>query len=147
MNDEKKQALETLTNATGALNDLEKAFWILMGGANLGGLLTESEPVTSSSGVVTIDASGTSNYYTLTLTENVTGWSFSNLPEAGKYTDITVEIIQNASSSKTCVSPATAGRTAGFSWSVSGVLSSRETLGIRLFSDGTRYLYPSGVLA
>lgn len=103
--------------------------------------------ISSSSGVVTIDVMGDYTSHTLTLTENVTSWSFTNLPASGKFRDHFVRITQHASSAKTVVSPATSGKTAGGTWTVSSTVSSEEVLGIRVFSDGTKELYPSGVLA
>lgn len=100
----------------------------------------------SSAGVVTIDLSAATEVYTLTLTENVTSWAFQNAPAAGYVSEVSVDIVQHASSAKTCVSPASAGRTAGgTAWSVSSTLSSRETLGLRIDSAGTVTLFPSGV--
>lgn len=103
------------------------------------------QTLTSSSGVVTISVSSDYVAYTLTLTENVTSWSFTNLPASGKFKDIFVKIVQHASSAKTVVSPASTSKTAGGAWTVSSTVSSEEVLGIRVFSDGTKELYPSGV--
>lgn len=103
--------------------------------------------LSSSSGVVTIDCAADTDLYDLTLTENITSWSFTNLPAAGTYRDIQVRITQHASSAKTVVSPATAGRTAGGVYVASTALSSIELLTIRVFSDGTKHLFPSGVFA
>lgn len=101
----------------------------------------------SSAGVVTIDCSAAVEVYTLTLTENVTSWSFTNPPAEGYVSEVSVDIEQHASSAKTCASPASAGRTAGdTAWSVSSTLSSRETLGLRIDSAGTVTLFPSGVM-
>lgn len=101
----------------------------------------------SSAGVVTVDLSAEVEVYTLTLTENVTSWSFTNQPAAGYVSEVSVDIVQHASSAKTCASPASAGRTAGgTTWSVSSTLSSRETLGLRIDSAGTVTLFPSGVM-
>lgn len=102
--------------------------------------------LSSASGVVAIDASAAGDHYTLTLTENVTSWSFTNLPAAGTYRDIFVHLVQDATTARTVVSPATAGRTAGGAWVASSTLSSRETLGLRIFSTGTVHLFPSGVM-
>lgn len=102
--------------------------------------------LSSSSGVVTIDASAAGDHYTLTLTENVTSWSFTSLPAANTYRDVFVHLVQHSGAAKTVASPATSGRTAGGAWVASTTLSSRETLGLRIFSDGTVSLFPSGVM-
>src|SRR6185312_12496529 len=50
-------------------------------------------------------------------TANVTSWVFNNLPAAGTVAEIRIKIIQAASGGPyTCVSPATAGNTAGGAW-------------------------------
>lgn len=99
-----------------------------------------------SSGVVTVDLSSGTEVYELTLSENVTSWTFNNPPASGYVAEIRIDVIQHASAAKTCVSPATAG-TAGGAWTVSSALSSRESLGIAVNSAGARQLYPSGVLS
>lgn len=99
----------------------------------------------SESGVLTIDASSSTTLHTLSLTENITSWTFTGLPASGQYRDIEVQITQHASAAKTCVSPATSTCTAGGSWTQSATLGAVEVLGIRVFSDGTRHLFPSGV--
>jgi hypothetical protein len=71
---------------------------------------------------------------------------FSNPPASGSVAEIRVNLTQHASSAKTCVSPATAG-TAGGAWVVSPVLGSKEALGIAIRSDGSRTLFPSGLLS
>ncbi|MFZ5697778.1 MAG: hypothetical protein ACOY9J_03495 [Pseudomonadota bacterium] len=109
---------------------------------NGAGLVTA---VTSAAGVITIDCSSQSRLRTITLTENVTSWSFTNLPAAGAFVDVSVRITQHASSAKTVVSPATSGRTAGGAWTQSETLGDIETLGLRVYSDGTVDLFPSGV--
>lgn len=107
--------------------------------------MSSTGTLSSSSGVVTIDVSAATDRYAMTLTENVTSWVFNNLPASGTFRDIAVQITQHASSAKTVVSPATSGRTAGGAWAQSAVLSSIETLVLRVHSDGTVTLYPSGV--
>lgn len=113
---------------------------------NLVDIAMGTTTVASAAGVVTIDTAALTNHYQLTLTENVTSWVFNTLPAAGYYRDIYVHLIQDAATARTVVSPATAGRTAGGTWVVSSVLSSRESLGLRIFSDGTVHLFPSGVM-
>lgn len=124
---------DSATDASGFADDAE------------GYAVPSTQTITSAAGVVTIDVMGTYTSHSLTLTENVTSWSFTNLPASGKFRDHFVKIIQHASSAKTVTSPATSGRTAGGTWTVSSTVSSQEVLGIRVFSDGTKELYPSGV--
>lgn len=103
--------------------------------------------VTSSAGVLTIDCSSANRLRTITLTENITSWSFTNLPAAGAFVDISIRITQHASSAKTVVSPASTARTAGGAWTQSATVGAIETLGLRIYSDGTVDLFPSGVFA
>lgn len=107
--------------------------------------IPSTQTLTSSSGVVTVNVMSDYSSYSLTLTENVTSWSFTNLPTTGRYKDIFIKVVQHASSAKTVVSPASSSKTAGGAWTAETNLSSEEVLGIRVFSDGTRELYPSGV--
>lgn len=104
-------------------------------------------PVSSAAGVITLDLSLPVNLYTLALTEDVSSWVISNPPAAGEFRDVFVRVTQHASSAKTVESPASSGKTAGGTWTVSSTLSSVETLGLRVFSDGAVELYPSGVFA
>lgn len=104
-------------------------------------------PLTSSSGVVTIDVSADVDEYDFPLTENVTSWVFNNLPAANTVRVIQVRDTQHASAAKTVVSPASASRTAGGAWVQSPVLSATERLTIIVYPDGTRDLLPSGVYA
>lgn len=105
----------------------------------------KSVALTSVAGVVTIDVSATEDHYTLALTENVTSWVFTNLPAAGYYRDLFVRVTQHASAAKTVASPASAGSTAGGTWTMSTTVSAKETLGLRVWSDGAVTLYPGGV--
>lgn len=114
-------------------------------GAPGSSLTRPTASVSSSSGVVTIDLSQSTEVYTLALTENVTSWVFSNLPASGLIAEIRIDVTQHASAAKTCVSPATAG-TAGGAWTVSATLSSKESLGLAIDHSGNRQLYPSGLL-
>ena len=69
------------------------------------GISEEAVTVTQSSGTVTIDlAQG--NFFEFTLTENVTGWTFSNLATSGTASSWIIKITQHASSAKTIAYPA-----------------------------------------
>lgn len=105
----------------------------------------KTSTLTSSAGVVAIDLSTLNSRYDLTLTENVTSWTFTNVPASGTFKEIIVTIIQHASAAKTVASPATTGRTAGgIAWVADTTLSSREALVLHCFSDSTRTLFPTG---
>ena len=69
------------------------------------GISEEAVTVTQSSGTVTLDlAQG--NFFEFTLTENVTGWTFSNLASSGTASSWIIKITQHASSAKTVAYPA-----------------------------------------
>ena len=68
------------------------------------GISEEAVTVTQSSGTVTLDlAQG--NFFEFTLTENVTGWTFSNLASSGTASSWIIKITQHASSAKTVAYP------------------------------------------
>ena len=69
------------------------------------GVSEEAVTVTQSSGTVTLDlAQG--NFFEFTLTENVTGWTFSNLASSGTASSWIIKITQHASNAKTVAYPA-----------------------------------------
>lgn len=69
------------------------------------GISEEAVTVTQGSGTVTLDlAQG--NFFEFTLTENVTGWTFSNLASSGTASSWIIKITQHASSAKTVAYPA-----------------------------------------
>lgn len=109
--------------------------------------LVATTALSSASGVVTVNLALSTGLYVLTLTENITSWTFNNLPSTGYVADIRIKIIQNASTAYTCVSPATSGLTAGGAWVVSSTLSAVESLGISVDTSGNKTVYPSGVFA
>lgn len=96
--------------------------------------------LSSSSGVVTIDCDG-AKLRTLALTENVTSTSVTNPPASGTFIDIEIEVSQHASAAKTYTSPATVG-TVGGAWTVSPVLSSKQIIIHRIYSDSSILLIP-----
>jgi len=108
--------------------------------------LHPSLSISSSTGVVTIDLSTMTEDYYLLLTENVTSWVFSNPPASGQDAKINVVLTQ-AATAMTCVSPATAGHTAGTAWTVSSTANSTQWLGLVVTSAGVVTLTPNGVLA
>ena len=69
------------------------------------GISEEAVTVTQGSGTVTLDlAQG--NFFEFTLTENVTGWTFSNLSSSGTASSWIIKMTQHASSAKTVAYPA-----------------------------------------
>ena len=69
------------------------------------GISEEAVTVTQGSGTVTLDlAQG--NFFEFTLTENVTGWTFSNTAASGTASSWIIKMTQHASSAKTVAYPA-----------------------------------------
>ena len=94
--------------------------------------------LTSSSGAVAVSCSAT-DYFTFTLTENVTSWTFSGLDGAGYGRTIMIQFTQHASSPKTVAWPSSfkwAGASAG---TVSAVNSAVDVLAITTFDNGTTW--------
>ena len=98
------------------------------------------------SGVVSINLANNTQEYTLTLNQNITGWTFTGLPASGQIARITVVLTQG-STAFTCVSPATSGHTSGGAWTVSSTVNSVQYLQLEINSGGTVKLFAEGVLA
>jgi len=94
--------------------------------------------LTSAAGVVNIDLS-LGDYFAITLTENVTSLTFTNLDGAGYGRTVMLQITQHASSAKTFAFPASfkwAGASTGV---VSTGLSAVDVLAITTFDNGTAW--------
>ena len=108
--------------------------------------VTQSVSVAPSKNVVSIYCESAIDRTTkVFLNDNVTSWNFYSRPPVGMYYELDVYIIQGATP-KTCVSPATAGHTAGGAWTVSGVANSVQRLTLKV-TDSTVELYPHPVLS
>jgi hypothetical protein len=93
--------------------------------------------LSSSSGVVDVDYSD-GDYFTLTLTENVTSITFSNLPGSGKGATLALRITQDST-------PRTVAWPASFDWSgaapsVSTGAGDVDLLIITTFDNGTAWM-------
>lgn len=125
-----------ITASTGDPEDLTAAqAGALIGGQNI------PEPVTaltSSSGACNIDCA-LGDYFTFTLTENVTSITFSNLPASGKAQTIMVRILQHASAVKTVAFPSSFKWAGGVTGVVSATVSAYDVLAITTFDQGTRW--------
>src|SRR6185312_11345366 len=86
--------------------------------------------LTPVAGVATINVTTGAEVYVLTLAANVTSWVFNNVPAAGNVSEIRIKVIQATSGGPyTCVSPATAGNTAGGAWVNSSAAGAVESIG------------------
>ena len=70
------------------------------------GITEKHVAYTQGAGGVTLDLAA-GNFFHFTLTENVTGWTFSNLAAAGAASSWIIKIQQHASSAKTVAYPST----------------------------------------
>lgn len=102
---------------------------------------TESA-LTSSGGVVAINVSTSENLRRISLTENVTSWSFTNRPASGKYRDIYIEITQDAVTDYTVTLP-TGDKVAGGPWVMPPTLGASVTVGVRIGNTTTKW-FPAG---
>jgi hypothetical protein len=94
--------------------------------------------LTSAAGVVDIDCS-LGDYFTLTLTENVTSITFSNTAGAGYGATKMLKITQHASSAKTVAWPASFKWANGSAGVMSTTLSAIDVLAMTSFDNGTTW--------
>lgn len=114
--------------------------WVAVSG---GGGGTDRSAVTSlsiASGVVNIDCD-LGDYFTLSLTANVTSITFSNLPDSGKGAAIAVRIRQDATGSRTVALPSSFKATGGSDTAVQSAANAYTLLTLTTFDQGTRWEY------
>lgn len=122
--------------------------YVRVNGATVGPLAaagggTDRSTVTAlsiSSGVVNIDCS-LGDYFTLSLTANVTSITFSNLPASGKGASIAVQIRQDATGSRTVTLPSSFKATGGSDTAVQSAANAYTLLTLTSFDQGTRWAY------
>lgn len=93
----------------------------------------------SAAGVVTLDFAQ-SSLFTLTLTENITGWTITNAPPAGNGATYRIQITQNASAANTVAWPASFKWPGGVKGSVSTGLSAVDLVEITTFDGGVSFI-------
>lgn len=94
--------------------------------------------LSSSAGVLAIDLS-LGNYFLLSLTENITSITFSNLPSANYAQTVWIRVRQHASAAKTVAWPASFKWEGGAANAVSTTLSAYDNLAITSVDEGTRW--------
>ena len=100
------------------------------------GISEEAVTVTQGSGTVTLDlAQG--NFFELTLTANVTGWTFSNLATSGTASSWIIKITQHASSAKTVAYPSAVKWSGGFDHVMSTATGSIDIVSMFTIDGGT----------
>ena len=100
------------------------------------GISEEAVTVTQSSGTVTLDlAQG--NFFEFTLTENVTGWTFSNLATSGTASSWIIKITQHASSAKTVAYPSAVKWSGGYDHVMSTATDAVDIVSMFTIDGGT----------
>lgn len=122
-----------VVNLDGSLVTWDGAEYVGVGSGPSGGARSTVTAVTSSSGVVTLDYS-LGDYFTLTLSENVTSWAISNLPGSGKGFSLMVQITQGAGAYTVAKPGTTPG---GAALDVSTTNGDVDVLAITSFNNGT----------
>ena len=111
------------------------------------GISENANTLTQSSGTITIDLA-TGTFFEFTLTENVTGWTFSNVPASGTACAWVIKIKQHASSDKTVAYPDSGTNTVKWSGGTDHVMSTganKEDI-ISMFTiDGGTTIYANEV--
>lgn len=135
----KTRAMDSIITATCEFADAD--VWVVSGdlaidpSASSGQAVT---PLTSASGVLAIDCS-LGDFFTITLTENVTSITFSNVPDSGFAQRIRLRITQHASSPKTMAWPASFKWPSGSAGTISNTNSAVDVLEMTTFDQGTRW--------
>lgn len=111
-----------------------------IGGGGGGGSRNNVNALTISSGVVNIDCS-LGDFFTLSLTANVTSITFSNLPAAGKAAALAVRIQQDGAGGRTVALPSSFKEITGSDTSVQSGANAYTILHIETFDQGTRWEY------
>jgi hypothetical protein len=112
----------------------------LTGAVTIGGEII-AEPVsalTNSGGTVAINCA-LGDYFTLSLTANVTSITFSNLPASGKGQTLMLEIKQDATGSRTATWPSSFKWASGSAGVLSTAANSVDVLALSTFDQGTTW--------
>lgn len=125
-----------VVNVAGVLMAWDGAAYTAVGGGG-GGERNTVTAVTSAAGVVTLNLS-LGDYFTLTLTEDVTSLLFTNLPGSGKGASITLKITQD-STARTFSWPASFKWVAGSPGSVSTGSGAIDRLFLTTDDNGTTW--------
>lgn len=91
-----------------------------------------------SSGAVTVDLA-LGNYFTLTLTENVTSITLDNLPAAGKARTFSIRFLQDGTGGRTVTFPSSFKFTDGSDFAVISTADAYTVFTASTFDQGTRW--------
>lgn len=96
--------------------------------------------LTISSGVVNIDCSK-GDYFTLSLTANVTSITFSNVPASGRGQSIMIRVQQDATGSRTVALPTSFKAIAGSDTAIQAAANAYTIIAATTFDQGARWEY------
>jgi len=100
------------------------------------GISEEAVTVTQGSGTVALNlAQG--NFFEFTLTENVTGWTFSNPADSGTASSWIIKITQHASSAKEVAYPSAVKWSGGYDHVMSTATGSIDIVSMFTIDGGT----------
>lgn len=114
--------------------------WAAVSGGGGGSDRRNVTPLSISSGVVNINCA-LGDYFTLSLTANVTSITFSNLPGSGFGASLAIRIAQDATGGRTVALPSSFKAITGSDTSVQSAANSYTILHIETFDNGTRWEY------
>lgn len=123
-----------VVNIAGALNRWNGSAYVSVGG---GGDRSTVTAVSSTSGAVAIDY-GLGDYFTLTLSENITSWSFDNMPGSGHGATLMIQITQD-STPRTVAWPSSFRWAGGAAGTISAGSGAVDLLAITTFDNGTTW--------
>lgn len=123
---------------SGDVLEFDGLAWVAFGGGSGGGAERNTvTAVTSSSGVLNLDYS-LGDYFTVTLSENVTSLTFSNLPGSGKGATLALRITQD-STPRTFAWPAAFKFAGGTPPAISSGSGAVDLLIMSTFNNGTTW--------
>lgn len=114
--------------------------WVEVSGGGGGSVRNDVNSLSIASGVVNLDYS-LGDYFTLSLTANVTSITFSNLPGSGKGASIAIRINQDATGGRTVDFPSSFKAITGSDTEVQSAANAYTILHIETFDNGTRWEY------
>ncbi|MBZ8143625.1 hypothetical protein CLD22_27815, partial [Rubrivivax gelatinosus] len=83
---------------------------------------------------------GAGDFFTLSLTSNVTGWTFSGLPGAGKGCSILVLLTQDATGGRTVALPAAFKLSSGSELAVASAAGAKTAMALTSMDSGTTWI-------
>lgn len=95
--------------------------------------------LTIASGIVDVDVDA-GDYFTLALSANVTGWTFSGLPGEGRGASVLILVTQDGSGGRALALPATWKLTAGSSAAIGSAAGAKTLVALSTFDNGASWV-------